>query len=466
MHPYARPRWHFTPPSAWMNDPNGLVYHEGEYHLFYQYHPHSLVWGPMHWGHAVSSDLVHWEPLPVALEPDALGAIFSGSAVWDGQNTSGLVPGGGLIAVFSFDTQAQGLAFSSDRGRTWTKYSGNPVIPALAKDFRDPKVFWDEDHWSLVLAAGDHLEFFRSANLRDWTKTGRFDAALDVGVWECPDLFPLPTPSGDQWVLLLSVGDKAVNGGSGTLYWVGVWDGASFLPTSGPTWLDGGTDNYAGVTWNGTPGRLFVGWMNNWRYARQTPAERWRGAMTLPRSLSLEGPWLRQEPVAALTASRTQNRPLATGKVNQSLILGPVDVSSDTKLHLQTGTRALEVVWQWGKSELVLGWDAAAGLLTLDRHRAGEVAFHPDFGQAMTATLKKPGNDLTLRIILDGTSIEVFAEEGLTVLTALVFPPAGDPLVLIRTTGTARVLGAYSWTLSDTEGRDQNLTGRPSSSRG
>jgi len=401
----------------------------------------------MHWGHAVSADLVHWEPLPVALEPDALGTIFSGSAVWDGDNTSGLVPGGGLVALFSFDMQAQGLATSTDRGRTWTKYPGNPVFPALAKDFRDPKVFWDEDHWSVVLAVGDHLEFFRSSNLREWTRTGRFDARLEVGVWECPDLFPLPTPTGDQWVLLLSVGDLAPNGGSGTCYWVGRWDGRTFEPGAGPTWLDG-TDNYAGVTWNGTPGqRLFVGWMNNWRYARQTPADTWRGAMTVPRSLSLEGSWLRQEPVAAVAALRTLGRVLATGLVDDALVLGTVTPVSDTELTLRSSGAPVSLVWRWGGAALVLNWDPRAGSLTLDRQRAGEVSFHPDFVRPMTTTLKTPGADLAVRILLDGTSIEVFAEGGLTVLTALVYPPTGDPTLEARTTGVGQVLRAESWEL-------------------
>lgn len=414
-----RPLVHFTPPSAWMNDPNGLVYRGGEYHLFYQYHPHSLIWGPMHWGHAVSTDLVTWHHLPVALEPDELGTIFSGSAVWDGENTSGLVPGGGLVAVFSFDTQAQGLAFSTDRGRTWEKYAKNPILPALAKDFRDPKVFQEQNHWVMVIAVGDHLEFFSSPNLRDWHPTGRFDAALDRGVWECPDLFPLRTTEGLRWVLIVSVGDRAVNGGSGTLYWVGDWDGLGFRASSGPFWLDGGTDHYAGVTWNDAPdGRILIGWMNNWRYAREIPSEGWRGSMTLPRTLTLEGsgPWLVQKPVS-LAGRRRRARPIFEDGI------GSV---SDTELILGATSGPVVVRWSKGEVELILRWDAPVQTLVLDRSRSGRVDFHPEFFPTMVASLKEPARVLDLRVILDGTSIEVFAEGGKTVITALVFPPPGD----------------------------------------
>jgi len=410
-----------------MNDPNGLVFHQGEYHLFYQHHPHSLVWGPMHWGHAISHDLVTWEHLPVALVPDANGTIFSGSAVWDGENTSGLVPGGGLVAMFSFDTQAQGLAFSIDRGRSWTKYAANPVLGALAKDFRDPKVFGYGEGWSMVLAAGDHLEFFRSSNLKDWTRAGRFEADLDVGVWECPDLFPLKAPGGDRWVLLLSVADKAPGGGSGTMYWVGDFDGASFVPQTGPIWLDG-PDNYAGVTWNGCPGgqRLFLGWMNNWRYAKETPADTWRGALTLPRSLSLvgQGPWLAQAPVASLEGLRSNPRTVAAARVNGTLDLGEISRHSDTQLRIEAvASSRVELRWTTAsQAEVLLVWDPA-GTLTLDRSRSGTVGFHPDFGKVQTRALKEPGTSVDLRVLFDGTSVEVFGEGGLTVITALLFSP-------------------------------------------
>lgn len=400
-----RPQFHFTPAFGWMNDPNGLVWHKGEYHLFYQYHPFSLSWGPMHWGHAVSRDLATWDHLPIALAPDEWGTIFSGSAVWDGDNTSGLVPGGGLVAVFSYHTQAQGVAFSTDGGRAWSKYEGNPVIPSPGTDFRDPKVFRHQGAWSMVLAAGDHLEFFRSSDLKSWVQTGRFDAALEVGVWECPDLFPLTTSGGERWVLLLSVAEGAPAGGSGTMYWVGDFDGDQFCPTTGSTWLDEGTDNYAGVTWNHAPGgeRLFVGWMNNWRYGREIPAQGWRGAMTVPRRLCLaeEGRWLVQEPVVPPLGPERDRRVLLRAKEGESV---------SSRVPLAEG------------AFVDLIWDRKAATLTLDRSSSGLVEFHPSWIPSMTARLKEDAPILDLRILLDVTSIEVFAEGGKTVLTATVFP--------------------------------------------
>ena len=243
-----RPRFHFSPPSQWMNDPNGMVYYEGEWHLFYQHYPDSTVWGPMHWGHAVSTDLIHWEHLPIALYPDKLGYIFSGSAVVDHQNTSGLGQNGNppLIAMFTYhdpigekageiDFQYQGIAYSNDRGRTWTKYEGNPVIPNPGiRDFRDTKVIWDDEHqqWLCVLAAWDHIKIYRSDNLIEWTYLSDFgkEWGSHAGVWECPDLFPITLAGSEKryWILLLSINPGSSNGGSGTQYFVGQFDGTTF----------------------------------------------------------------------------------------------------------------------------------------------------------------------------------------------------------------------------------------------
>ena len=313
--PY-RPQYHYSAPQWWLNDPNGLVYFDGEYHLFFQHHPESLVWGPMHWGHAVSTDLIHWQTLPIALYPDEHGAIWSGSVVVDADNSSGLVPGGGLVAVYSHDVQTQSVAYSNDRGRTWTKYSGNPVIGALAPDFRDPKVFWHDDtqRWVMVIAAGKEIQVFTSANLIEWEHASTFITNLStVGVWEVPDLFPLDIGDVTKWVLLVSVNYGAPAGGSGTMYFIGDFDGTTFLadPTSHSLWLDYGPDNYAGTTWNNTPDgkRIFIGWMNNWLYANHLPTDPWRGAMTIPREFTLvqtpSGMQLAQQPVETLEQMRT-----------------------------------------------------------------------------------------------------------------------------------------------------------------
>ena len=280
--PY-RPQFHFTPPAKWMNDPNGLVYNKGVYHLFYQYYPDDIVWGPMHWGHAISKDLLHWEHKPIALYPDKNGYIFSGSAVVDTENTSGFgtKENPALVAIFTYhdidreragktDFQTQGIAYSLDNGETFTVYDGNPVIGNNGiKDFRDPKVFWDDQskNWSMLLVAGDHLQIWQSKNLKSWEKVSEFgkNQGAHGGVWECPDLFKLKVGTTDEekWVLLISINPGAPNGGSGTQYFVGDFDGKTFTSDQKEEkWIDWGTDNYGGVRYNNVPNnkRIFIGW--------------------------------------------------------------------------------------------------------------------------------------------------------------------------------------------------------------
>jgi fructan beta-fructosidase len=305
-----RPQFHFTPEEKWMNDPNGLVYNNGVYHLFYQYHPDSTVWGPMHWGHAVSEDMMKWHHKPVALFPDEHGFIFSGSAVIDQNNTAGFGTDDNpaMVAIFTYhnmageqagtkDFQTQGIAYSLDNGDSWTKYEGNPVVENTGiKDFRDPKVFWNEQekNWTMLLVAGDHLQIWSSPNLKTWKKVSEFgkDTGAHGGVWECPDLFPLKIEGSDEvkWVLLISINPGAPNGGSGTQYFIGDFDGKTFTTDQTENrWIDLGRDNYAGVTYNEAPNneRIFIGWMSNWDYAGDTPTEKWRSAMTVPRELTL-----------------------------------------------------------------------------------------------------------------------------------------------------------------------------------
>ena len=295
-----RPQFHFTPEEKWMNDPNGMVYYDGEYHLFYQYYPEDIVWGPMHWGHAVSKDMVHWEHLPIALFPDSLGYIFSGSAVIDWNNTSGLGDPDSypetppMIAIFThhnmagekagkIDYQYQSIAYSNDKGRTWTMYSGNPVVPNPGiKDFRDPKVIWHEasQQWVMVFAAYDKVRIYISPNLKDWTFTSEFGIPGDERLWECPDLFPMKVEETGEtkWVLITSIQKDAPNGGTATGYFIGDFDGKTFTGDyKKQYWLDYGTDNYALVTWSDIPEedgrRLAIGWMSNWQYAQEVPTE-------------------------------------------------------------------------------------------------------------------------------------------------------------------------------------------------
>ncbi|MEZ5069598.1 MAG: glycoside hydrolase family 32 protein [Bacteroidales bacterium] len=454
-----RPRIHFSPDSMWMNDPNGMVYFDGEYHLFYQYYPGDKVWGPMHWGHAVSPDMVRWEHLPVALVPDSLGYIFSGSAVADPANTSRLGQDGRtpLVAVFTHHDpdlardgsdvfQVQSLAFSLDRGRTWTKYGGNPVLanPGI-RDFRDPKVSWfaDRSCWIMVLAVQDRVHFYSSPDLRTWTRESEFGPGWGTheGVWECPDLFPMDLYGQQKWVLLVSVNPGGPQGGSGTQYFVGDFDGSRFVPEQNPTdtlWMDGGADNYAGVSWSGVPAedgrRLLLGWMSNWAYAQQVPTHPWRSAMTLPRSLFLFDAGgethLGSRPVRELASLRKDSVPLVPGPVTalreiseiSGMDAGPFEV--DLTLRVPGGRADLGIVFSNDEGEEVrAGFRNPGGELYVDRTRSGDGAFSNGFAATHVHPLRMdPGEELTLRVYLDQSSVEVFAEDGKAVMTDLVFP--------------------------------------------
>ena len=450
--PYAepwRPQVHYSPPAQWMNDPNGMVYHEGEYHLFYQHYPDSNVWGPMHWGHAVSRDLVHWEQLPIALYPDSLGYIFSGSAVVDTDNTSGLAPAGQvpMVAIFTYhepvgaeagrlDHQTQGIAYSLDRGRSWTKYAGNPVLPNPGiRDFRDPKVFWHAatERWVMILAVADRVHLYHSPNLREWTFASEFGAEYGGhgGVWECPDLFPLTLDGREWWVLLLSINPGGPNGGSATQYFVGDFDGQAFTshyPPERTLWLDEGKDNYAGVTWAGIPEadgrRLFIGWMSNWQYANVVPTTAWRSAMTLPRRLDLwagpDGPRLANRPVREVAQLEGEAQPIAAGALGSGT---EVPLAAPLVLRVQLVPEAgsdcgLAFFNAQGES-LRIGYRGDS--LYVDRRQAGRADFSADFAGLHGAPLGAV-DTLTLDIYLDVASVEVFAQGGRLALTEIVFP--------------------------------------------
>ena len=310
-----RPQFHFTPEKNWMNDHNGLVFFEGEYHLFYQYNPFGINWGHMSWGHAVSEDLVHWDHLPVALNEEDGIMIFSGSAVVDWKNKSRFGRNGQppLVAIYtghrsSNQNQSQCIAYSNYEGRSWTKYKGNPVLQNPGtKDFRDPKVIWYEEtnKWIMSLAVGNYVNFYSSPDLKKWEFESEFGSGEGAhgGVWECPDLFPLRIngENTQKWVLLVSMNPGGPNGGSATQYFVGDFNGHKFTnELKQIRWIDYGKDNYAGVTWSDIPDedgrRIFIGWMNNWQYAQTVPTNPWRSSQTIPRELELktysEGIWI------------------------------------------------------------------------------------------------------------------------------------------------------------------------------
>ncbi|HEY2721802.1 MAG TPA: glycoside hydrolase family 32 protein, partial [Chitinophagaceae bacterium] len=355
-HEPHRPQIHFSPREHWMNDPNGMVYYNGIYNLFFQYYPKGNVWGPMHWGHAISKDLIHWAEQPIALYPDSLGYIFSGSAVVDVNNTSGLGQNGKppLVAVFTQHDpegekagtttfQNQSIAYSNDAGKTWVKYKNNPVLknPGI-KDFRDPKVSWyeNEKKWIMTLATYDRITFFSSKDLRNWTKESEFgkDKGAHGGVWECPDLVPIIYQDKEVWVLLVSINPGSPHGGSATQYFIGQFDGHAFTSSQTETkWIDDGADDYAGVTWSNTGKRkIFFGWMSNWQYGTKVPTEKWRSAMTIPRELSLEkingNYFLRSLPITELSAISVKQTNL-TGEIQKDISYnGPIKLQLDLTL--------------------------------------------------------------------------------------------------------------------------------------
>ena len=447
-----RPQYHFTPESMWMNDPNGLVYNQGVYHLFYQYYPEDIVWGPMHWGHATSKDMVYWQHRPIALFPDENGYIFSGSAVVDRQNTSGLGTDGKppLVAVYTYhdingeragtdDFQTQGIAYSLDNGETWTKYEGNPVIGNEGiRDFRDPKVFWHEatESWIMVLVAGDHAKFYRSADLKEWTYISEFgrERGAHGGVWECPDLFPLKVEGSDEekWVLIISINPDAPNGGSGTQYFIGDFDGASFRSEQKEArWLDWGRDNYAGVTYNHVPNgdRIFIGWMSNWDYARDTPTETWRSAMTVPRKLSLRKIGNQYDlfnyPLdnfETIFNPEFQENMVIAGEGTHNFTF---DHFNEAEIRFRTAPRNFELNFSNEAGDLLtLTLDSDKKEFSLDRRKSGLVDFSEKFApdvQRMPVP-ELPDDPFEVRILIDWSSIEVFINQGQYVLTAQLFP--------------------------------------------
>jgi fructan beta-fructosidase len=436
-----RPLLHFSPPSGWMNDPNGLVYINGTYHLFYQHYPDSTVWGPMHWGHATSTNLVHWKHLPIALHPDSLGYIFSGSAVTDVNQTSGLGTDNTfpVVALFTYDKQGyetQGLAYSVDDGQTWIKYDKNPVINNPGeKDFRDPKVFWhpESSSWIMALAVHDRIAFYRSANLIEWEKTSEFGHTYGShdGVWECPDLFPLPHPETGQtlWVLLVSINPGGPNGGSGTQYFIGNFDGHTFTPIqdSGTTlWLDYGPDNYAGNTWNHAPDnrRIFIGWMSNWLYAQQVPTSTWRSAMTIPRELSLRltayGLRLASIPVEEWKKQRQKEMRLQPGEKIKFNGTGEVLLTFD--LNTITVPDFGVELFNAKNERLRIGFDRALQRFYIDRSGAGKKHFSDAFARTYFAPRSSTDALLKMHLIIDVASVELFADDGTTCMTAIYFP--------------------------------------------
>ncbi|MCR2823036.1 glycoside hydrolase family 32 protein [Lederbergia panacisoli] len=452
-----RPQYHFTPEENWMNDPNGMVYYKGEYHLFYQHNPHDNKWGPMYWGHAVSKDMISWEHFPIALEPDDLGTIFSGSAVVDWNDTSGFFDGDeGLVAIFTHngDGQKQSIAYSKDKGRTWKTYEGNPVIPSdpEIKDFRDPKVFWHEktNKWVMVLAAGKKIMFYGSPNLIDWEYLSEFgnEGALG-GVWECPDLFELPVdgdPNNTKWVLEVDIGDGAIAGGSGAQYFIGEFDGTTFVNDSDPknvNWLDYGADFYAAQSFSDIPEsdnrRIMIAWMSNWLYANQVPTENWRGGASFPRVMELKTTIdnqikLFQRPIDEIQSIVGEEILKIENKVISSSDASNLLSEIEADLYLLNVEIELDKPADFGfkirkssenDGETTLGYTHSKNELFVKRIQAKVDYFSPYFNGRHFVDIGE-ASTIKLNVLVDKSSIEVFAQDGEFVITDLIFPSDND----------------------------------------
>lgn len=475
-----RPQFHFSPQQHWMNDPNGLIFDRGEYHHFYQYNPFGDQWGHISWGHAVSTDLVHWQELPVAIAEDHRVSIFSGSVVIDQRNRAGFGAGAwvaiytGCVGLPGGGRQAQELAYSHDRGRTWTKYMRNPVLDFGLRDFRSPKVFFHVgiSRWVMlaVLSAERCVVFFTSHDLKSWSESSRFAMPLlgdGRSSWESPDLIELPV-AGERstWVLKIDLFDRldpGLSGRCGTRLFFGQFDGEQFeldarSTPAGGALADHGADFDGALSWSGLPGwPVWIARMNHRRYARQVPTRPWRGAMTLPRELSLARSadgllHLRQQPVPAVRGLRGQR--YEHGRVSlargHSLALLPRGADGRAlEIHLD-GIEA-GAGWQLqlrvgGQEQTRVGFDAALGVLYVDRSRSGLVpGDDAGFVARSEARCTPPRR---VRVWLDWASVEVFADDGSTVITTQILPGDGSRGALLLPFGTDASFGSVCvWTL-------------------
>lgn len=458
-----RPQTHFTPEINWMNDPNGLVFHNGEYHLFYQYNPAGNSWGHMSWGHAVSPDLTHWEHLPLAIPEEDGVMAFSGCCVVDSKNTSGLGLGRTppMVAVYTghgHGKQVQNLAYSNDDGRTWTKYAENPVLDIDNADFRDPKVFWhaSTNRWVMVvsLAREKVLVFYASDDLKRWTELSRFGpaGATEKSNWECPDLFELPVEGDAEqklWVLEVDMGSGSIAGGSGGEYFVGHFDGTAFTPLQDAQWVDFGRDFYAPVSWSDIPKsdgrRIWIGWFNNWETCL-VPTSPWRSCMSVPRTLTLrkvpdtdgrrERYVMVQRPVKEFDQLRGPRQTLDAKSASWPPVAVTLpgalpDMSFVLETTLNIGTaRSCGLRIRTGDDEFTeVGYDREPGVVYVDRRKSGNVDFHKAFAGRHEAPTRLMDGQVTLEIIVDRSSIEVFIQDGEAVISDRIFPSSQKPVI-------------------------------------
>lgn len=456
-----RPAFHHTPLYGWMNDPNGMFYKNGVWHMYYQYNPYGSKWQNMNWGHSSTTDLVNWRHEPVAIEPNGLGTVFSGSAVVDAANTAGLGDST-VIALYTSAgaSQVQSLAYSTDNGQSFTTYPGNPVI-ANPSEARDPNMFWHEptQRWVLVLAHAleKEMQIYTSPNLIDWQLASSFGKGYGSqdGVWECPDLFELPVDGTDlkKWVLICNINPGSPMGGSGTQYFVGDFDGTTFTPDTAPAvskWMDYGKDHYAAVTWSNAPAnrRTAIGWMSNWQYANEVPTQQFRSANTLPRELGLfradDGQiYLSSTPSPELEALRSSKRAYKKAAINsrgREYAIPPLcELTVD---YDATNCDALDIILTNAKGEeVVMTIYSGSKEFAMDRTGSGETAFSAHFPAVTKSPLFRSEAKGTLRVFVDKCSVEAFDSEGRFAMTNLVFPTEAYSKLKIAAKGGKAKIG-------------------------
>lgn len=442
-----RPVYHHTPVYGWMNDPNGMFYKDGVYHLYFQYNPYGSMWANMTWGHSTSTDLTHWTYEGTAIVPDAWGAIFSGSCVVDKDNTAGFGKGA-VVAFYTSakstpwgDIQSQSMAYSLDNGKTFIKYEHNPILTSTERDFRDPKVFWyaPGKHWVMMLAVGQEMQIYSSGNLKEWKKESSFGAMQGAhgGVWECPDLVEVAVEGSKEkkWVLICNLNPGGPFGGSAAQYFVGSFDGKKFVNES-PTqtkWLDWGKDNYATVTWsNALAGRcIALGWMSNWQYANSVPTTQYRSANTLARDLTLYRVggelYLKSKPSPEIKKARAEEKKIPTfevkGNYEVASLLADNKGAYEIEMAIENkGTSKIDFSLMNEKGEKVaMYYDVVRKQFVMDRSASGIVGFSRDF-PAVTVAPVRNTDQIHLRLFIDRSSVEAFGEEGEYVMTNLVFP--------------------------------------------
>jgi len=463
--PY-RPQFHFTPAINWMNDPNGLVYYKGEYHLFYQYNPMGIRWGHMSWGHAVSKDLLHWEHFPVAIPEVKDTMIFSGSCVVDYTNTSGFAREKGqvpLVAVYTGHiegkSQSQHIAYSLDEGRTWSFYDHNPVLDLQKKDFRDPKVFWYAPGQKWVMAVmwpfEHQVQFYQSPDLKQWELMSVFGPAGDTsGIWECPDLFQVPVkdePGKTKWVFMHSPAPYMQ-------YFVGEFDGTKFINESTPGKIyrpDYGPDYYAAIVYNNLPAGhppVSIGWANNWNYAQDIPTWPWRSTMSLPRTLAVKkinGEWiLLQEPVAAVTSLREDHRHWENIKAGPAYTLPVQSQQCELSVRFTPGAQTRSGIRLASGEDhyFEIGYDDVKKEVYIDRAKSGDTSFHPAFPRQHYYHISPSHTKkIDLRIFFDKSIVEIFVNGGEAVLTAQLFPKEKNKGIVLFSENGKTVFDTIDW---------------------